>query len=577
MTNIDEAVLKKAKKWLEGNYDQETKEWIKNAIENNPKELTEAFYKDLEFGTGGLRGIMGIGSNRMNKYTVGTATQGLANYLKKSFPGQKIKTAIAYDCRNNSRYFAQITADVLSANGIKVYLFDELKPVPELSFAIRYLGCHSGVVITASHNPKEYNGYKAYWQDGAQLISPHDKNVVEQARSISTVDEINFNADKGLIETIGDDIDKIYVEKLKTVSLSPGVIKNQKDLKIVFTPIHGSGVKLAPMALKAFGFEHIISIPEQDEVNGDFPTVHSPNPEEPAALDLALKKAKEQDADILMGTDPDADRVGIAVKDHNKEFILLNGNQTAALIIHYMLKKWHELGKLDGKQYICKTIVTTELLRDIANKYQVECYDVLTGFKYIADLIKQNEGKKAFIGGGEESYGYLMGEFVRDKDAIMSCCIIAETAAWAKEQGKSMYELLIDIYLEYGLYKESLKSVVKKGKEGEEAIRKMMADFRNKPIDEINDSKVVLFKDYHAQKCKNLKTGEESHIDLPKSNVLQFFTEDGSKITIRPSGTEPKIKFYFAVNEKLEKKEDFKQINQQLDKRIENIKRSLGI
>lgn len=577
MTNIDEAILKKAKKWLEGNYDKETKAWIKNAIENNPKELTEAFYKDLEFGTGGLRGIMGIGSNRMNKYTVGTATQGLANYLKKSFPGEKIKAAIAYDCRNNSRYFAQVTADVLSANGIKVYLFDELKPTPELSFAIRHLDCHSGVVITASHNPKEYNGYKVYWQDGGQLISPHDKNVVEEARSISTVDEINFNANKELIETIGDDIDKVYVEKLKTVSLSPGVIEKHKDLKIVYTPIHGTGVKLAPMALKAFGFEYIISIPEQDEVNGDFPTVHSPNPEEPAALDLALRKAKEQDADILMGTDPDADRVGIAVKDLNGDFILLNGNQTAALIINYMLKKWYELGKLDGKQYICKTIVTTELLKDIADKYQVESYDVLTGFKYIADLIKQNEGKKTFIGGGEESYGYLMGEFVRDKDAIMSCCMIAETAAWAKEQGKTMYELLIDIYLEYGLYKESLKSVVKKGKEGEEAIKQMMADFRNKPIDKINDSKVILFKDYQAQQCKNLKTGEVSSIDLPQSNVLQFFTEDGSKITIRPSGTEPKIKFYFAVNEKLETKEDFESVDQQLNKRIENIKLSLGI
>ncbi len=571
-------VQSKAKTWLESNIDSESKKDIENLIQNNEPELIESFYKDLEFGTGGLRGIMGIGTNRMNIYTVGMATQGLSNYLKQQFANKKsIKVAIAYDSRNNSRLFAEKTASVFSANGIKVYLFENLRPTPELSFAIRHFNCQSGVVVTASHNPKEYNGYKVYWEDGGQIISPHDKNIITEVQKITNVSNIQFDDSLKNVEIIGEKIDKKYINELSKLSLNPKVIKKQKDLKIVYTPIHGTGVELVPKILQVYGFENITVVEEQKIPDGNFPTVKSPNPEEPAALELALKKAKEIDADIVMATDPDGDRVGIAVKNNNNEFILLNGNQAAALLINYLISQWKDKGKLKGKEYIVKTIVTSELLKDIADKYNVECYDVLTGFKYIADIIKQKEGKKKFIGGGEESYGYLAGEFVRDKDAVMSCALLAETAAWAKNNGKTLYQELIDIYVEFGFYKEKLISIVKKGKSGAEEIQKMMDNFRNKPPQTINNSNVMLIHDFDKQKTFDQLSHLRYEINLPKSNVLQFILKDGSKISIRPSGTEPKIKFYFGVHGKLEKREDFEKVNKLLDDKIDDIIKSLGI
>ncbi len=576
-TTIDPTVLAKANEWLNGNYDSETKNTVKEMMENNPQELIESFYRDLEFGTGGLRGIMGVGSNRMNKYTIGAATQGYANYLKASFPDvEQISTAIAYDCRNNSPYFAQITADVFSANGIKVYLFESLRPTPELSFAIRNFGCQGGIVITASHNPKEYNGYKAYWDDGGQLISPHDTNVINEVNKIKDVADIKMNGNNDLVETIGEEIDKIYLEEVKALSLSPEVIKRQKDFKIVFTPIHGTGVKLVPDALKAFGFEQVFGVDEQNVVDGNFPTVVSPNPEEPAALKMAIDKAKSIGAELVMATDPDADRVGIAVRKDD-DFVLLNGNQAASLLIYYLLTKWKENNKLTGNEYIVKTIVTSELLADIAKKYGVEYYDVLTGFKFIADIILKLEGQKTFIGGGEESYGYLVGDFVRDKDAVSSCAMLAETAAWAKDNGMGMLDLLKEIYLEFGFYKEKLISVVRKGKAGAEEIQQMMADFRSNPPKSMDGSRLITVKDYSTSIEKNLITGEEKTIDLPKSNVLQFFTEDGSKVSVRPSGTEPKIKFYFGIKGKLEHIDDYDKISNELETKIDRIVKELGL
>lgn len=573
---LDESLKNKVNQWLTGNYDEQTKQTIRNLLENNPKELIDAFYKDLEFGTGGLRGIMGVGSNRMNKYTVGAATQGLANYLLKNFKNKDVKVAIAHDCRNNSKYFSQIAADVLSGNGIKVYLFDDLRPTPELSFTIRELQCQSGIVITASHNPKEYNGYKVYWEDGAQLINPHDKNVVNEAAEIKDINSIKFNGNNDLIEIIGDDIDTMYIERLKTITLSPEIIKKYSDIKIVYTPIHGTGVKLAPMALRAFGFNHIIGVEEQNIVSGDFPTVHSPNPEEPAALSMAIQKAITENAELVMATDPDADRVGIAVRNTKGDFILLNGNQTAAILIYYVLTKWQELNKLDGKQYICKTIVTTELLRTIANKFNIETFDVLTGFKYIASLIRDNEGKKQFIGGGEESYGYLFGEFVRDKDAIMSCCMIAETAAWAKSEGKTLYEVLLDIYSKFGYYKEGLRSLTRKGKEGAEEIKQIMENLRNQTKKEINNIKVIEIKDYLLQKSLNVLRNNEETINLPKSDVIQYVLEDETIVTVRPSGTEPKIKFYFAIKENLSDIKNFEIIDQKANQRIASLANAMN-
>lgn len=576
-SQIDQTVLDKANQWLEGHYDEETKKAVRDMMENNPQELVEAFYRDLEFGTGGLRGIMGAGSNRMNKYTVGAATQGFANYLKKNFPGlEPIKVAIAHDSRNNSDYFARITANVFSANSIRVYLFDSLRPTPELSFAIRQLGCQGGIVITASHNPKEYNGYKAYWEDGGQLISPHDKEVIAEVEKIKDIGEVKFESRDELIEMIGRDIDNIYLEKVKSLSLSPEAIQRQKNFKIVYTPLHGTGVKLVPDALKKFGFENVYLVEEQAVPDGNFPTVKSPNPEEPAALELAIKKAKEVNADLVMATDPDGDRVGIAVPKGD-DFILLNGNQAASLLIFYLLTKWKENNKLTGNEFIVKTIVTSELLADIADKFGVEYFDVLTGFKYIADIIKRYEGQKTFIGGGEESYGYLVGDFVRDKDAVISCSMIAETAAWAADRGIALYDLLLDIYLEFDLYKEKLVSAVRKGKAGAEEIQQLMDDFRNNPPLNLDGSPVVVIKDYLEGTDKNLETGETGKITLPKSNVLQFITQEGSKISVRPSGTEPKIKFYFGVKAPLANKNDFEKISSELGKKIERIIEELGM
>ncbi len=577
MTKVDEHTLRKAQEWLNGAYDEETKASIRNMMENDQQELIESFYKDLEFGTGGLRGIMGAGSNRMNKYTVGAATQGFANYLRKNFPGmEQLKVAIAYDSRNNSKYFAQVTADVFSANGIKVYLFDDLRPTPELSFAIRHFKCQGGIVITASHNPKEYNGYKAYWDDGGQLISPHDKNVIKEVQQITDISAVKFESNPSLIELIGEEVDRVYLEHIKSLSLSPDVIQRQRELKIVYTPIHGTGAKLVPQALKSFGFDSVHVVEEQAVADGNFPTVISPNPEEPAALEMALRKADKIGADLVMATDPDADRVGIAVRKDGK-LVLLNGNQAATLLIYYLLEKWHENGKLLGKEYIVKTIVTTELLVDIAHKYRVEYFDVLTGFKYIADIIKELEGKKQFIGGGEESYGYLVGDFVRDKDAVSSCAMLAEVAAWASDKGMGMYDLLKQIYSEFGFYKEKLISVVRKGKAGAEEIQQMMDNFRNKTPEQFNGSKVVVVKDYQSGKEKNLLTGEEKDILLPRSNVLQFFTEDGSKISVRPSGTEPKIKFYFGVKAPFGRSDDFEKTAEELDGKIDAIISDLGV
>jgi len=576
--NLKETVRERARTWLSESYDEETRKQVKYMLEEDETELIEAFYKDLEFGTGGLRGIMGAGTNRMNIYTVGMATQGLCNYLMAQFNKlDQIKVAIAHDSRNNSRLFSETAAGIFSANGFKVFLFDSLRPTPELSFAIRHFGCQSGIVITASHNPKEYNGFKAYWDDGGQIISPHDTNIIDEVQKIKSIDEVKFDGPKNNIEIIGEAFDKLYLEKVKTLSLSPEIIERNSDLKIVYTPIHGTGVKLVPASLNEFGFKNIYHVPEQDIPDGNFPTVKSPNPEESAALSMAIEKAKSVNADLVMGTDPDADRVGIAVRKPDGEFILLNGNQTATLLIHYLLSQWSAKGKLTGREYIVKTIVTTDLLNEIAEDFKVDHFDVLTGFKYIADLIKKHEGKKVFIAGGEESYGYMVGEFVRDKDAVISCSMIAEVAAWAADQGKSLYELLLDIYVKYRLYKEQLINIVKKGKAGAEEIRNIMDNFRYKPPETINDSPVMLIHDYLKQQTYDLISQLRYEITLPKSNVLQFILEDGSKISMRPSGTEPKIKFYFSVKEELKDNNQFDKVNAMLEERIDGIIKSLKI
>lgn len=571
-------VIYSANKWLQGNIDQETKDQISYMMKHDPQELNESFYKDLEFGTGGLRGIMGAGTNRMNKYTVGMATQGLANYLRTVYGDDaSISVAVAHDSRNKSEYFARITAEVFSANGIKVYLFDGLRPTPELSFAIRHYKCQSGIVITASHNPKEYNGYKAYWNDGAQMIPPHDKNVIEEVRNITSFDDVRFNGKEELIEIIGEETDALYLEQIKKLSLSPELIKQYHDIPIVYTPLHGTGATIVPRCLKNFGFTNVSVVEEQAIPDGNFPTLKSPNPEEASALGMAIEKAIQEGASLVMATDPDADRVGIAVKDHHDNFILLNGNQTAAILLYYILRKWQENGLMKGKEYIIKTIVTSELLVDLANRYNVESYDVLTGFKWIADIIRKNEGKKTFIAGGEESYGYMIGDFVRDKDAVSSCALIAETAAWAAGQGKTIFDVLLDIYKEFGFYLEGLISVVKKGMSGAEEIRKIMERFRENPPMLINDSKVVMIKDYQSGIAREIKTGTENNITLPKSNVLQFFLEDGSKISVRPSGTEPKIKFYFGVKAALNDLDDYGKVLVELQTKIEKIVKSLDL
>ncbi|MDR2042394.1 MAG: phospho-sugar mutase [Tannerella sp.] len=575
-----ETVRKKARVWLGKEYDRETRERVRSMLDReDPAELIESFYKDLEFGTGGLRGIMGVGTNRMNSYTVGAATQGLANYLRKEFAGlPEIKVVIGHDCRNNSRLFAEISANIFSANGIKVYLFDDLRPTPEVSYAIRKLGCQSGIILTASHNPKEYNGYKAYWDDGAQMIAPHDKNTIAEVNRIRSAGDIRFKAKKEWIEIIGSEIDELYISDLKTISLSPEAIRRHHDLKIVYTPIHGSGVRLVPVALEAFGFTNLIHVPEQDVVSGDFPTVLSPNPEEPAAMALAVERARETDAELVLASDPDADRVGMAVKDNAGEWTLLNGNQTALLLVYYLITRWNETGRLQGREYIVKTIVTTETVRAIAEQHGVEIYDVYTGFKWIADIIRRQEGKKTFIGGGEESYGFLCEDFVRDKDAVSACCILAEAAAWARDNGKTLYRLLQDIYLAYGYSKEVNISVVKQGKSGAEEIEAMMKNYREHPLTEIAGSKVTLLHDYASLKGYGFTDGETFSLHLPTtSNVLQYYTEDGTKISIRPSGTEPKIKFYVEVHRDVKTEEDLAAAEAAALRQIEQIKCSLGI
>lgn len=575
---MENSIIEKAEKWLNSSIDENAKQEIRTLLTpGNETALTDAFYKDLEFGTGGLRGVMGVGSNRINKYTIGMATQGLANYLLKSFSGEQIKVAIAHDSRNNSRFFAETTAAVFSANGIKVYFFDALRPTPELSFAIRHLGCKSGVVLTASHNPKEYNGYKAYWDDGAQLVPPHDKNVIDEVNAIQSIDEVKFDKDESNIEVIGKAIDDIYLDAIHKLSLAPEAIARQKDLKIVFSPIHGTGITLVPPVLEKFGFTNVHVVAEQSNPDGNFPTVVYPNPEEAEAMSIALSQAKSIDADLVMATDPDSDRVGIAVKNNHGEFQLLNGNQTGSLLIYYLLKKWKENGKLTGRQYIVKTIVTSDLIREIAKAYEVESYDTLTGFKYIAALIKALENEKEFIGGGEESYGYLISDFVRDKDAIASCAMIAEMAAYAKDNGQSLFDMLLEMYDSFGLYKEKLISITKKGKTGAEEIENMMLNLRSNPPKSLNGSLLVKTIDYKEGVSKNLITGETSSIDFPSSNVLQFFTEDGCKISARPSGTEPKIKFYFSVNKALSDKSKFDLHLGELDNKIDAIINELNL
>jgi phosphoglucomutase len=578
MQELDPAVLAKANQWLEGNYDADVKAQIQKLLDDKAyADLTDSFYRDLEFGTGGLRGIMGAGSNRVNKYTIGAATQGLANYLNKTYPNEKIKVAIAHDSRNNSDLLAGITADVFSANGIHVYFFKALRPTPELSFAIRHLGCKSGVMLTASHNPKEYNGYKAYGEDGGQFVSPADKAVLSEVAAITSIDDIKFTRITENVELIGEEIDQLYLDKITELSVSPDAIKRQKDLKIVYSPIHGTGITLVPKALQQFGFENVILVDEQTTPDGNFPTVVYPNPEEKEALTLALKKAQEVDADLVLATDPDADRVGIAVKNDSGEFILLNGNQTGSLLINYLLTAWQEKGKLTGNEYIVKTIVTSYLIDAIAEKKGVKCYNTLTGFKYIGELMTKFEGKQTFIGGGEESYGYLIGELVRDKDAVVSAAFISEMTAFYKDKGSSLFEALTDTYLEYGFYREKLISITKKGKSGAEEIVAMIEKFRTNPPATLGGSKVVVFKDYEKRTETDLTTNTTKPIELPKSDVLQFVTEDGSIVSARPSGTEPKIKFYCSVNTKLESKEAYHTTEQQLDAKIDTIIKDLGV
>lgn len=575
---LDALVTARAEQWLNGNYDEQTKKEVKDLITNNKKELFESFYKDLEFGTGGLRGIMGVGSNRMNIYTVGMATQGLANYLKFNFKGEKIRVAIAHDSRNNSRLFAENVADIFASNGFKVFLFDSLRPTPELSFAIRELKCQSGVVVTASHNPKEYNGYKAYWADGSQVTSPHDKNIIAEVGKITSVDQILTGANAENITVLDKEFDKIYLDRILTLSLSPDAIKRYHDMKIVYTPIHGAGVNLVPESLKNYGFTNVVVVPQQSVIDGNFPTVESPNPEERSTMKMAIDLAKEIDAELVLATDPDADRIGIALKDDNGEYVLLNGNQTCVLLTYYMCRRWNENGKLNGNQYVIKTIVTSEMISDLAKSFGVECYNCLTGFKYIAEIIRNNENTaKQYIGGGEESFGFLAGDFVRDKDAVSACSLAAEAAAWAKMQGMTLYDLLKEMYIKFGFYKEGLVSVVRKGADGAEEIKQLMIDHRANPPKTICGSEVVLIKDYLTEQITNTKTGDVTPTGIEKSNVLQFLTADKTIISIRPSGTEPKIKYYFGVCEPLCCKEKFDEVNAQLDSKIEQMKRELNL
>ncbi|MDB5120472.1 MAG: phospho-sugar mutase [Sphingobacteriales bacterium] len=578
MQELEPAVLNKINTWLNGSYDADTKSSIQKLLDDKAyTELTDSFYKDLEFGTGGLRGTMGPGSNRINKYTIGTATQGLSNYLLNKYPGEKIQVAIAHDSRNNSDYFTKVAAGVFSANDITVHLFKELRPTPLLSFAMRELGCRSGVVITASHNPKEYNGYKAYGADGGQFTFPDDGLVMQDVAKIKSIDEVKFTPIEENIKLIGDDLDESYLQKIAQLSVSKEAIQRQSDLKIVFSPIHGTGITLVPKALEYFGFKNVILVDEQTTPDGNFPTVVYPNPEEKEALTLALAKAKEVDADLVLATDPDADRVGIAVKNNDGEFVLLNGNQTGTLLINYLLTAWEEAGKLTGNEYIVKTIVTSYLIDEIAKAKNVTCYNTLTGFKYIGELMTSLQGQKTFIGGGEESYGYLIGELVRDKDAVVSSTFIAEMTAFYKDKGSSLYNALLDTYVQYGLYKEKLVSITKKGKSGAEEIKALMEKFRTNTPTTLGGSKVVMLKDYERSLETNLESGTVKPLDYPVSDVLQFFTEDGSIISARPSGTEPKIKFYCSVKGSLSSKEAYAEADQALDEKINSIMTDLAV
>ena len=561
----------KAGSWLGKEFNEETRKEVREMLEKDEKKLIDAFYQDLEFGTGGLRGIMGAGTNRMNIYTLGMATQGLSNYIIKQCGSSGIRVAIAHDCRNNSRYFAETTANIFSANGFEVYLFESLRPTPELSFAIRHYKCQSGVVITASHNPPEYNGYKAYWDDGGQVVAPHDDGITNEVRKITSVNDIKFNGNKGKIKIIGKETDKLFLDEVYKMSLNPGIIKKFSDIPIVYTPIHGTGITLVPPALKMFGFRNIINVPEQDITDGNFPTVKSPNPEEPDALKLAIKKAIETNAELVMATDPDADRLGLAVKNIKGEFILLNGNQTGVILIWYILSQYKEKKKYKGNEYIIKTIVTSDLIEKIAEGFNVEYFNVLTGFKFFAELIRENEGTKKYIGGGEESYGFLPGDYVRDKDAVGSCALAAEVTAWAKSNDMSLFELLLDIYVKYGFYKEKLINIVRKGKEGADQIKAMMTEYRNNPPKKINNSQVVKLNDYERQVSYDILKSTKTSLSMLKSDVLQFFLADGTKISVRPSGTEPKIKFYFSVNTKLPSLNNFEETEKFLDKRIADI------
>jgi phosphoglucomutase len=577
MINIDD-IRKKASVWLGEEFDASTRKEVKGMLDSDEKALVDAFYQDLEFGTGGLRGIMGAGTNRMNRYTVGMATQGLSNYLKKHAVNPlSVKVAIAYDCRNNSSYFAKVAADIFVSNGFTAFLFESLRPTPVLSYAIRLHGCDAGIIITASHNPKEYNGYKVSWNDGGQVVSPHDKGIIEEVRKIKSVSEIATGGDQSKIVIIGEETDKKYMEEVLKVSLNSEVIRRNADMSIVYTPLHGTGYKMVPEALSMYGFTNIISVKEQSITDGNFPTLHSPNPEEPGALAMALDLAREKGADLVMATDPDADRLGIAVRKPSGEYVLLNGNQTGALLTWYIITEKKRRNELTGNEYVIKTIVTSDLLDRIAEKNGVECFNVLTGFKFFAELIRDLEDTRKYIGGGEESFGYLPGDYVRDKDGVSSCALTAETAAWARDHGKSLWELLLDIYTEYGLYREKLVNVVRKGAEGAAEIRKMMEEFRSNPPAVVGGTRIIRIDDYMLLTSTDMITGSKNPLHLEKSNVLQFFLEDGSKISVRPSGTEPKIKFYFSVRSDLESRAEFDRAWEALDERIESIVRDMRL
>jgi phosphoglucomutase len=568
---MDAEIQSKVEVWLRGNYDQETKAEIIRLQKDNSSELTESFYRNLEFGTGGLRGIMGVGTNRMNRYTIGMATQGYSNYLKQSFPAQQVKVAIAHDSRNNSRFFAETVAKVFAANNIKVFLFQSLRPTPELSFTIRQLGCQGGVVCTASHNPKEYNGYKAYWNDGGQLVPPHDRNVILEVEKIASVDEVKWSGGEVNISIIGREMDEAYISMVSDLSVYPEIIERQHNLCIVYTPIHGTGIKLVPEVLQRFGFSNVHVVDEQATPDGNFPTVLYPNPEEKETMSLGLKKAKEIDADILLGTDPDADRVGIGIKDKKGNWVLMNGNQTAVLAFNYLIEARKAKGIAQSNDMVVKTIVTTDMIDEIARQYGITCYNVLTGFKWIAELIKEKEATENYVIGGEESYGLMIGSKLRDKDAVSAVAILCEMAAYEKNKGKSLYDKIIELYVQYGLYKESLISITKKGMNGQKEIADMMEGYRMNPPSVINGAKVIQLLDYELRKGKNVQTGESWEIALPESNVLQFILDDGSKISARPSGTEPKIKFYFSVHGRLNSAIEFEKIQQELEARINGI------